>query len=124
MADATSSPIWNWFANTAGPWFAGWFTKFLDYLKYQWSILKFMWALVAGFFSVLIWAVTSIADSLAAIDFTHITGPTADTVVYYRFIDRFVPLHEAMALMVIYSSIWTAMICIRWIKQFVPTLSN
>lgn len=53
--------------------------------------------------------------------FTDITLTTIDYIAYANAV---LPLSEFVVLMGIYVTAWVTVICIRWVKSFVPTVAN
>jgi len=89
-----------------------------------WAVMYAAWSIVLVMFSLGLWAVQQISESLADIDLQAIKAGSASMLQYGAFINRFIPLTEGAALSILVFNVWLAVTILRWIKSFIPTISN
>lgn len=122
------SPLWNWFRDNALPFFKGLFESAIEFLMFNtrfiFSAGKFIWLVACGVIVASYWAVVTISDMMENLDINALAHPTAQMLQYYAFMNRFLPLAEGFAGAVICFDVWLVIVLIRWIKSFIPTLSN
>ena len=75
--------------------------------------------IVAGF--------RSIFEMINGIDFNavqQLEPPQVASLELIGFVNALFPLAECMALLSIYYTLWIAIITLRWVKSFIPTIAN
>lgn len=120
--------MWSWFASFFMPSLASSFQALMGFGKLLSSVFLAIfknWQVILGvFLALLIWALNTAATAIASIDLTTVPKPAVVLLQYYTFMNRFLPLTEAFAGIVIIFNIWLFVTTLRWIKSFVPTISN
>lgn len=122
------SGLWTWFGNQAIPFFKRLAKGTVDLLLRSClpffapaiKVVSVVWVLLEGVF----WAMQVVGDSMAQIALSGILRPESALLTYGAFINRFVPLVESFALIVLLAALWTSVIVVRWIKSFIPFFSN
>ncbi|RYD49898.1 MAG: hypothetical protein EOP85_00690 [Verrucomicrobiaceae bacterium] len=120
--------FWGWFANFFVPIFRtlwkDWLRVFISFSEVLFKILKNLYFIMWVWMTLAIWAANKILDTINELTFADISGPSAQLLQYYAFMNRFIPLSEAFAGVIVSFHIWLLVTTLRWIKSFVPTLSN
>jgi len=128
ILDIAGGPIWGWFKDNAFPFFKELVRASIAAIWYiakpYWKISIVVWGLGTLFLQVLVWSWAQIAAQLDALASAKMPSVSGDLLHYYAFVDRFLPLTEAISGWATVGVIWLAVTIIRWIKSFVPTLSN
>jgi hypothetical protein len=122
------SQLWTWFGNTFYPVLESLFRGLVSVLSRLFGptfviLMKLAgvaWAMLEG----LVWAVSTISDGIQEITVSGILKPDSSILVYGAFMNRFLPLTESFAMIAVLASLWSVVIAVRWIKSFIPTLSN
>lgn len=123
--------LWTWIANS-------WQIirdEFWDIVSWVWDrykgwhilTFKMLTAFLSFIFLVISsvwWALQTMAEMLASIDPSQINAGSTTMLQYGVFINRFVPLTEALAGAILLFHLWISVILFRWVKSFVPTVSN
>lgn len=121
-------PLWNWFRDQAIPFFDKLGRRIVqEIFLYAESLIrsaKAFWVFLCAVWAVTVWAVTQIRDSFANIDLHQLEAPLATQLEYFLFINRFIPVVEAFAGALLCFELWLLVVIIRWVKSFIPTLSN
>lgn len=120
--------LWSWFADNFRPWLANLAWSVMDAfarLMGPWALVLLkiaavVWILLEG----LRWAVPVMSEAVASIVFSGLFKPNSTLLVYGAFINRFVPLVECFAMVVLMAHLWIAVIILRWAKSFIPLWSN
>jgi len=83
-----------------------------------------MWLGIVSITGLVWWAYLKTIAALS--DFISEGLPTLSGAIvpYYTFLDRFLPLSEAFAGMIVMFNVWLCVVVLRWVKSFVPTISN
>lgn len=122
--------MWSWFAGTFGPvlrelfadligtvvsWFSAVWTLLLSVVVVIWSVVAFI-----------LWGIVKIKVLILSMPLAALSPikPAASMIHFYVFINRFAPLDEAFAGVGICFSVWLTVTLIRWIKGFIPFISN
>ncbi|MEK7950400.1 hypothetical protein [Luteolibacter soli] len=124
--------FWQWLQNEfwlklkySLGFFFGWFNdKIQTMFNTGWAVLYAAWSIVLVFAALGAWAIGQISDSLSHIDLQAIKTGSGSLLQYGAFINRFIPLTEAASVSIIVFNIWLAVTILRWIKSFVPFVSN
>ena len=124
--------FWAWVASSAWPALrdtilegGAWvLDKFFSVSKLYWLLACTLFSLVLTLAMATAWAVREIADMMSTVDFQAIKAGSAGMLQYGAFINRFIPLSEGLAGAIVCFDIWLVVVTIRWIKSFIPTVSN
>jgi hypothetical protein len=120
--------LWDWFADHALPWVkelaVSLFQLFLVTFWEWFTVGRFLWAVVSGLIAASVWAVGVVVDSIENLDLDALPHAAGPMLQYYAFLDRFIPVSEAFAGALICFDVWLIVVIFRWIKSFIPTLSN
>lgn len=122
--------LWDWFGNVALPWFSRLAWSFLDGLSRLFGGYLLLWFKVMGAVVVLFegirWSIYTVGEAIANIGIAlpSMVGPNSTLLHYGTFINRFLPLTESFALFVLLAGLWVSVIIVRWVKSFIPTISN
>ncbi len=117
-----TAPLWNWMADNFVPWLKTFLTALLEvYLGPLFAFLlpvaKIVTAIVAAL-ELIAWALVILIDSLANFDLSGFVAPDSALLTYGLFIDRFVPLHEALAFAILAFTLWQVVLLARWVRFF------
>ena len=120
--------MWDWFVDVAFPFFIKLFDNFLnDILKKLFpffGFFKFLSILVIGIIGATLWSLSYLNNAMANIRLADIKGPSGEMLSHYTFMNNFLPLGEAFAGAILCFNVWFIRTAFRWVKSFIPTLSN
>lgn len=71
---------------------------------------------IAGFYKIF--------ELISNIDLSQLQEADFATLEYIGVGNALLPLSEMAALSVIYYTLWTSLIALRWMKSFLPTIAN
>jgi len=81
--------------------------------------------IVLGFVNnVLVGSLTYIIESLDRIDVSGFTHPTLAGLDMLSTLNCLFPISEFVTFLTAYWVAWGIIVCIRWVKSFVPTVAN
>lgn len=120
--------IWDWFGQEAVPWFTAAFKGLLDgFLRMvgplAWAWLKIM-TFVGIWLELVSLSIASLREGLIEMSSMELFKPDGALLYYGSFMNRFLPLTETFALAILISHLYFLVIVVRWVKSFIPTLSN
>lgn len=120
--------MWNWFADNVLPWFAVAFraitNTLLFYVEYLLFQVRLLGIILFGLVMSTVFAIETLADLAEELVMADLVSPASTMITYYAFINKFIPLHESIAVAIIIFQIWGSVNLIRWAKSFIPTISN
>ena len=122
--------MWNWFADKFVPFLKGAFETLFSviggWFGVAWSFVLMVWAIVAGILTLIVWAFGKLTQLVSTLDIEALASlkPMAGMLHFYVFINRLVPLDEAFAGVGVCFTLWLTITLIRWIKSFLPSVSN
>lgn len=106
----------------------GWFEGITRWLKETAQRFMSFWGvvfgLIWGWLLLTKWAFDQFENTISDIDFGDWQLAGTDLLLYGRFIDRFIPLTEGLSIAVLFGNIMVLVVIWRWVKSFIPTLSN
>jgi hypothetical protein len=105
-----------------------WYSKLAEYaakiIPFVASALAF-WAWFYNIVAVLIvGSLNKIFNYLAAIDLSNYGNVDFSTWYYIGILNAVFPLTETFAMLSGYFVFWGALITLRWVKSFIPTIAN
>ena len=92
--------------------------------RFWWGVMLFVAGIVGTVISFTAWAINQMVELADSVDLSDIETGSVTLLQFGAFINRFVPLTESFALAIIIFDIWALVTAFRWVKSFVPTLSN
>lgn len=123
-----SNPLWNWFSDFFVPIFRDAFRVLMGFCKLALAVFRAIfrnWHTVfVGFMGLLVWMLNELTTSINNLDLQALSKPAGTMIQYFAFMNRFVPLSEAFAGILVIFNIWLFVTSIRWLKSFIPTISN
>ena len=121
-------PIWDWFGNIALPWFRDLFLStgraVIRVLTPQILTFVAIWKVIKMMVTFVSWAIVELHDSMMRVDFAAFVAPDSTLLVYGAFMNRFLPLTETFAIVILMVNLCIVVILVRWFKSFLPSISN
>ncbi len=105
-----------------------WFSKVREVLEKVFPFVTSGLALLAWWYNIvavaLVGALHWIRNALNALDLSAFAPADFSAWPYIGVINAIFPLTESLALLGAYFTVWIAVIVVRWVKSFIPTLAN
>jgi len=83
-----------------------------------------VWHLGAAILALWLWAVEKFVYTLLDLLALELPVLQGALLPYYVFFNRFLPLEETFAGVIVVFGIWQVVIIVRWTKSFIPFISN
>jgi len=110
------------------PWIQELVQEFLDaFIPFIMPLVRlslFTTTVALGVWGLITWAWATAFAMIQNILTQELPQLQGQLVVYWTFINRFVPLSESVAMSIIILNVWGSVVVIRWVKSIIPTLSN
>ena len=104
------------------------FTKIAQHLskfgKFFAMILAFFLWLIDFIEMVITATISQIVASIESLDLSQFSNISLTSIEYISYANAVLPITEFVVLFTAYVTAWLTVVIIRWIKSFVPTVSN
>jgi hypothetical protein len=105
-----------------------WFSKIIEYVARVVPVVASVLAFFAWAYNIaemlVIGSLNAIINQIASLDISQLGSADFSAWIWIGYVNALFPLGESIALLGAYYTAWMVVILVRWVKSFIPTMSN
>jgi len=113
----------DWVSGELKNWLWGLVRSALEWFDKQSSplmkVVAALWVFAVAWVALMVWASAEVVASITDFCATGLPTLSGTLLPYFQFLNRFIPLEESLATMLVLFHLWLVVVLVRWIKSFV-----